>query len=75
MHWTNLTGNFTGSSQRHLGVPAIYASKIVEGRAYVPFDGHRMNDFIIYVYKTEDYGKTWTKINANLPARRILLCN
>jgi photosystem II stability/assembly factor-like uncharacterized protein len=55
------------------GVPALtYVSRVepsahAEGTAYATFDGHRNNDFRPYVYRTTDYGQTWTSISANLP--------
>ena len=32
------------------------------GQAYATFDGHRNDDFATYVYVTEDFGKTWTRL-------------
>ncbi len=68
LHWTNLTDNIQ-DLPKDTWVSHIYSSKYSEGRAYATFDGHRMNDFNTYVYVTEDYGKTWTKINGNLPVK------
>lgn len=31
------------------------------------FDGHRTNDFNIYMYKTMDYGKSWKVIKRGIP--------
>jgi photosystem II stability/assembly factor-like uncharacterized protein len=59
--WTNLTKNIPG-------VPAntwcyhIEASVFGEGIAYAVFEGHTTGDFKPYVYKTTDFGKTWTSI-------------
>ncbi|MCW5944091.1 MAG: hypothetical protein KIS66_17820 [Fimbriimonadaceae bacterium] len=36
-------------------------------RCYVTFDNHRSNDYKSYVYVTEDFGKTWSKLNAGIP--------
>lgn len=48
-------------------VATIEASRFEEGRAYACFDGHRsdLDDPLIYV--TEDFGKSWKPLNANLP--------
>jgi photosystem II stability/assembly factor-like uncharacterized protein len=35
--------------------------------AYVAVDRHRHDDFAPYLYKTSDYGETWTKIGAGIP--------
>lgn len=63
--WTNVTANIPG-------VPAgIWCSRVVAsryslGRAYVTFDGHRSNNYEPWVYMTDDFGKTWTKITNGL---------
>ena len=48
-------------------VSTLEASRYQEGRCYVAFDGHRSDDNRPFVLMTEDYGETWTSINANLP--------
>lgn len=48
-------------------VSSIEASRALAGRAYVTFDGHRSNDDLPHVFVTENYGKTWLSIRANLP--------
>jgi hypothetical protein len=45
----------------------IESSHFSPGTAYVAFDGHRMDDYETYVYKTTDYGETWASIKGNLP--------
>ena len=37
------------------------------GTAYVAVDRHRLDDFHPYIYKTTDYGKSWTKLVTGLP--------
>jgi photosystem II stability/assembly factor-like uncharacterized protein len=49
-------------------VATIEASRKVEGRAYVAFDGHRSDDDKPYLYVTEDFGQTWKNITSNLPS-------
>jgi len=34
-------------------------------------DNHRSNDFANYVYATTDFGTTWRRIDAGLPANRV----
>lgn len=48
-------------------VSSIEASKHAAGRVYLTLDGHRSNDDEPYVFVSEDYGKTWSSIRANLP--------
>src|SRR5205809_1862329 len=43
-------------------VLAIEASHFDAGEAYVVFSWHVSGDFTPYVYRTRDYGKTWTLI-------------
>ena len=64
--WTNVTKNIPGLPE-YTWVSHICASRYAEGRAYATFDGHRNFDLKTYVYVTEDYGKTWTKLDGNLP--------
>lgn len=60
-------------ADRTKGVPkGTYVSRVVasrhkEGTAYATFDGHRSNDFNVYVYMTTDYGETWKPIRNGLP--------
>ena len=37
------------------------------GGAYVALDNHRNNDYKPYLFKTSDYGRTWTNVTGNLP--------
>jgi len=37
------------------------------GTAYVAIDEHNLGDYKPYFYRTNDFGKTWTKIVAGLP--------
>ena len=48
-------------------VSTIEASRFAEGRVYVALDGHRSNDDDPYVFVSEDFGKSWKSIRANLP--------
>ena len=43
-------------------VSIIEASPHAKGTAYVAANRFQLNDFAPYLYKTTDYGKTWTKI-------------
>ena len=45
----------------------VEASHFDPSTAYAAFDGHRTADYGTYVYKTSDYGETWTSLTANLP--------
>ncbi len=42
------------------------------GTAYVAVDRHRLDDLKPYIYKTTDYGKTWTEIDTGIPVGAYL---
>ena len=49
----------------------VEASPHAAGTAYVVVDNHRSDDFRNYVYRTTDFGATWTSIVGDLPANRV----
>ncbi len=64
--WRNVVENIPDLPS-HTWCSRIEASHFDPGTAYVAFDGHRADDYQTYVYKTSDYGETWTSIKGNLP--------
>lgn len=48
-------------------VSRMEASRFAEGRVYMTQNGKRDDDFAAYIWKSEDYGQTWTSIKANIP--------
>lgn len=74
-NWENITKNITGLPP--LGtVRNIEASKWKAGKAYITIDFHQVGNFEPYVYKTEDFGKTWTKITEGIPKSNLsYACN
>jgi hypothetical protein len=48
-------------------VSRVQASAHFAGRAYVSKSGYKFDDFKPYLYRTDDYGKTWKSIVGNLP--------
>jgi photosystem II stability/assembly factor-like uncharacterized protein len=63
-HWDNVTPTgFPEWSQ----VNSIDASTFDAGTAYVAVTAYKLDDFHPYVFKTTDYGKTWTKIVNGIP--------
>jgi len=48
-------------------VSMIDASRFEAGRCYVAVDGHQENVRDPYLFKTTDYGQTWTRIDAGIP--------
>jgi photosystem II stability/assembly factor-like uncharacterized protein len=63
-HWTNVTP----SQMPEWGmVSLIEASAHEPGTAFAAVDKHKLDDFKPYVFRTEDFGKTWTLITAGIP--------
>jgi hypothetical protein len=63
--WTNVADKV--GLKKPTWVATIEASRFAEGRAYVCFDAHRLDDDQPYLYMTEDFGETWKSITSNLP--------
>jgi photosystem II stability/assembly factor-like uncharacterized protein len=67
--WTDLTSKLTALGARDDAyVSRVRASAHVEGRAYVTKSGYKLDDFTPYVYRTDDFGATWTSLGGGLPA-------
>ncbi len=49
-------------------VALIEASPFDAGTAYVSVDAHKLGDFKPYIFRTHDFGKTWTTITDGLAA-------
>jgi photosystem II stability/assembly factor-like uncharacterized protein len=70
--WTEVTSAIAsagGPADRW--VSRVFASPHEPGTAFVAKNGFRYDDFTPYLYKTTDFGRTWTAIQANLPAGAI----
>lgn len=65
--WTNVTPGVETGLPKGTWVSRVTASKYAAGRCYVTFDNHRWGDFKPYVFMTEDFGKTWKRIDAGIP--------
>jgi photosystem II stability/assembly factor-like uncharacterized protein len=67
-HWDNVTPKgFPEWSQ----INSIDASTFDAGTAYVAVTAYKLDDFHPYLFKTADYGKTWTKIVNGIPDRHF----
>jgi photosystem II stability/assembly factor-like uncharacterized protein len=66
--WTNVAGNISGLPSREFYVSRVRPSKFDAATAFVTIDGHESGNFEPWVFKTTDYGRTWTSLRANLPA-------
>lgn len=65
-NWTLLNANIPNNPE--YWVTRVEASAHFPGTAYVSFNGMRRDDFNAFLYKTTDWGKTWTSIAAGIPA-------
>ncbi|HYO78243.1 MAG TPA: hypothetical protein VE010_17415, partial [Thermoanaerobaculia bacterium] len=60
-NWTSVEGNIKGVPA-NTWVPEIKASRHNAGTAFIVFDDHRRSNWTPYVYRTTDFGKTWTSL-------------
>jgi hypothetical protein len=68
--WEDVTANITG--HQNYWISRVEASGADAGIAYVTSTGLRNDDFRPFVWKTTDYGKTWTSIAGSLPKNESL---
>lgn len=69
--WTNVRTNISGVPDG-IWVSRVAASHFNAGTAYVTFDGHRSDRNEPWVFKTTDYGQTWTDLRNNLPGDEVI---
>ncbi len=60
-NWTNVVGNVP-NLPKNSWVSWVQASNFDAGTAFAAFDRHTFGDFAPYVYRTTDFGKTWTPL-------------
>jgi len=65
-NWTELTPDVEMLPER------TYVSRVVpsahrEGTVYATFDGHQTGDYSPHVFRSDDYGASWTRITTGLP--------
>ena len=63
--WSNVSPKQSGEWGN---VDLIEPSPYDAGTAYVAIDRHKMDDFQPYIFKTTDFGKSWTMITNGIPA-------
>ncbi|HEX5435889.1 MAG TPA: glycosyl hydrolase, partial [Gemmatimonadaceae bacterium] len=64
-HWANITPKGMPQPSR---VSLIEASPTTPGTAYAAVKRYMLDDRAPYIYRTHDYGATWTKIVNGIPA-------
>jgi photosystem II stability/assembly factor-like uncharacterized protein len=60
-HWDNVVGNVRGLP-KNSWVNWVQASGFAPGTAYAAFDRHTFGDMAPYVYRTTDFGRTWSPL-------------
>jgi hypothetical protein len=68
--WTNVTNNISGLP-KNSWVNWVQASNFNPGTAYAAFDRHTFGDMAPYVYRTTDFGKTWTPLVTPQEAKSV----
>jgi len=63
-NWTNVTPKDMPEWSR---VSQVEASPHGAGTAYIAVDRHQNDDLLPYIYKTSDYGQSWTKLVNGIP--------
>ncbi len=64
-HWENVTPKAMPDWGT---VSMIEASPTEAGTAYMAVERHKMDDFTPYIFKTTDFGKSWTKLVNGIPS-------
>ena len=65
--WEKINGNLP----QDLWVSSLEASAHEEGIVYLALNGYRFDDFNTYLYRSDDYGQSWTNIQANMPDEAV----
>src|SRR5579863_7087712 len=68
-HWNDMTKNV---GMKTWGtITSIQPSFFDAGTAYISVDYHLMDNREPFIYKTTDFGATWTKITGGLPSHQL----
>lgn len=52
-------------------ISSIFPSTHAENTVFVSLTGYRMDELTTYIYKSTDFGKTWTSLKGNLPHEAV----
>ena len=69
--WADLEARLPGFP-RSGWINGIEASRHADGRVYVVANNYRDDDFTNYLWRSDDFGQTWTSIVGDLAAKRVL---
>ncbi len=70
--WRTKNGGESWTETRNGAVPQRWVSRIVAskhfiGTVYMTQTGRRDDDFQVYIWRSDDFGDTWTDISGNIP--------
>lgn len=68
--WTDAQSKLPGLP-KDAWFAGVEPSRHAAGTVYVVVDNHRSNDLTNYVYRSTDYGVTWSRIEGDLPPNRV----
>ncbi len=68
--WTEVSGRMAGLPE-DAWINGIEASAHTAARVYVTANNYRNDDYANYVYRSDDYGGSWTRIDAGLAPERV----
>lgn len=71
--WTSFRGKIPGLPVG-AWIPQIRASRYAAGEAFVVANDYRRGDFKPYVFRTSDYGKTWSRLLDEKKVKGYALC-
>ncbi len=67
--WADVTPKDVAANSR---ISLIEAGHFNAGTAYVAVDRHESDDWAPYAYKTTDFGKSWKRVNGDLPPGAVV---
>jgi len=68
-NWKNVTPSI---SPKYNMWNSIDVNPFVKGGAYAVATSYKFGDYTPYIYKTSDYGKTWTLITSGIPTEEFV---
>lgn len=71
--WTNFRGKIPGLPAG-AWIPQVKASRYNAGEAFVVANDYRRGDFKPYIFRTTDFGKTWTRLVDEKKVTGYTLC-
>jgi photosystem II stability/assembly factor-like uncharacterized protein len=70
-HWDNVTPADAG---KWMMWNCVESDPFKKGTAYFVGTKYKTDDFTPYIYKTEDYGRSWTRITNGIPSMHFARC-